>query len=154
MAAVPGALHDAVTAVAQAHSELSLVVREFYPYISDMSYLRLDPGLDFTALTANLPTWRDPVYPTRPGAYTLPLGEIARLDLPIVNFGPYGAGVHERGERVLMSYSFGILPQLIHEVIERLGNLTPRKPGPRLAHHTRQIQSARRCEREGQTWQA
>jgi arginine utilization protein RocB len=39
----------------------------------------------------------------------------------VINLGPYGRGVHQSGEGVLMSYSFGILPQLIYEVIERLG---------------------------------
>ena len=39
----------------------------------------------------------------RDGDYTLPLAEIAALGLPVVNFGPYGAGAHQHGERLLMS---------------------------------------------------
>jgi arginine utilization protein RocB len=39
----------------------------------------------------------------------------------MINLGPYGWGAHQRGERLLQSYSFGVLPQLIVEVIERLG---------------------------------
>ena len=35
--------------------------------------------------------------------------------------GVYGRGAHQRGEAVLMSYSFGTLPRLIWEVVERLG---------------------------------
>jgi len=88
-----------------------------------MSYLRLDPHMDLTTLTDNIPIWQEPGTPARPGSYTLPLSAIQLLSLPVVNLGPYGRGVHQRGERVLMSYSFGVLPQLLYEVIERLGQL-------------------------------
>jgi arginine utilization protein RocB len=131
VAATDGPLHDAIAAVAAAHPELDLVRRDFYPYISDMSYLRLDPGADTSALTANMPVWRDPTPGVAPraGAYTLPLDQIRALGLPVVDLGPYGRGVHQRGERVLMSYSFDILPRLLWEVIARLGE--PAEPtGP------------------------
>ena len=52
----------------------------------------------------------------RPGSYHLPFKDIQELGLPIVNFGPYGFGAHQRGERVLMSYSFGVLPQLLYDL--------------------------------------
>jgi arginine utilization protein RocB len=97
-----------------------LLIREFYPYISDLSYLRLDPGMDLTALKANMPLWSDD-FPPASGGYSLPFEEIRRLGLPMINLGPYGWGAHQRGERLLQSYSFGVLPQLILEVIERLG---------------------------------
>jgi len=32
--------------------------------------------------------------------------------------------VHQPGERVLMSYSFGVVPQLLYETIERLAHVT------------------------------
>jgi arginine utilization protein RocB len=121
VAATPCALHEAVMAMAAAHPEHQLVVREFYPYISDMSYLRLDAGTALGALTENMPMWRAEGAPAQPGTYTLPLAEIARLGMPVVNLGPYGAGAHQRGERLLMSYSFGTLPHLLTETIERLG---------------------------------
>jgi arginine utilization protein RocB len=120
--ASPGALHEAMAAVAAGHPELQLRTIEFYPYISDMSYLRLDPGMDLSALKANMPLWSDE-FPPASGTYSLPLDEIARLGLPMINLGPYGWGAHQRGERLLQSYSFGVLPQLIVEVIERLSAL-------------------------------
>jgi arginine utilization protein RocB len=120
--ATPGALHNAMATVAATHPELQIQLQEFYPYISDMSYLRLDPGMDLTALKANMPLWSDAL-PASSGAYSLPLDEIARLGLPTINLGPYGWGAHQRGERLLQSYSFGVLPHLIMEVVERLGAL-------------------------------
>ncbi|HEV7129700.1 MAG TPA: M20/M25/M40 family metallo-hydrolase, partial [Ktedonobacterales bacterium] len=120
VAATNGALHAAVRAVMAVHPELDLIERAYYPYISDMSYLRLDAGVDTAALTANMPVWTEPAAAPRPGAYSLPLEEMRALDLPVVNLGPYGRGAHQRGEAVLMSYSFGVLPQLLWEVIEEL----------------------------------
>jgi len=120
--AAPAALHEAMASVAAAHPELQLQTVEFYPYISDMSYLRLDPGMYLAALKANMPLWSDE-FPPVGGAYSLPLDEIARLGLPMINLGPYGWGAHQRGERLLQSYSFGVLPQLIVEVVERLSAL-------------------------------
>jgi arginine utilization protein RocB len=127
VAATPGPLHEAVHAVAAAHPELHFEVQEFFPLISDMSYLRLDPDIDPTALIANLPIWNDAPMPAgsaRPGSYKLPLEAMRQLNLPVVNLGPYGKGAHQPGERVLMSYSFRELPQLVYEVIEHLARET------------------------------
>ncbi len=119
--AAPSPLHVAVERMIAAHPDLDLVIEEFFPYLSDMSYLRLEPGIDVAALTANMPVWRDADTPPRPGAYTLPLAAIRALDLPVIDLGPYGFGAHQRGERLLMSRSYGWLPALVHEVIVRLG---------------------------------
>jgi len=124
LAATPCLLHDVVAGVAAAHPELHLEVQEYYPFISDMSYLRLDPSIDLAALKANIPTWQEPGTTARPGSYSLPLTAIEELGLPAINLGPYGGGAHQCSERALMSYSFGTLPQLLYEVIERLGQLT------------------------------
>jgi arginine utilization protein RocB len=121
IAATPCPLHEAVAQVAAAHPDLNLSVEEFYPFISDMSYLRLDAHDDLSALMDNMPVWRADGATARGGDYTLPLKEIAALDLPVVNFGPYGVGAHHRGERLVMSYSFETLPRLLLETIERLG---------------------------------
>ena len=85
-----------------------------------MSYLRLDPDFETTALTANIPTWQEQITTNRAGGYHLPLAAIQQLNLSVINLGPYGKGAHQTGERALMSYSFGVLPQLLCEVIERL----------------------------------
>jgi len=83
----------------------------------------LDPAIDPAALIANLPIWNDApmsAASARPGSYRLPLEAMRQLNLPVVNLGPYGKGAHQPGERVLMSYAFGALPQLVYEVIEHL----------------------------------
>lgn len=122
IAASPSPLHAAVEQVIAAHPDLGLVIEEFFPYLSDMSYLRLDPDVEVAALTANMPVWSEPDSPPWPGAYSLPFAAIRALDLPVVDLGPYGFGAHQRGERLLMSRSYGWLPQLVNEVIARLAD--------------------------------
>ena len=121
--ASPSPLHEAVAEVAAGHPEIPLVTCEYFPFLSDMSYLRLDSEMETLALTQNMPVWQTPGEPGYPGAYSLPLEAIRQLDLPVVNLGPYGKGAHQRGERVLMSYSFAVLPQLVYETIMKLATL-------------------------------
>lgn len=116
VAGTPCVLHEVIHAVAGAHPELRVL--EYFPFISDMSYLRLDTDVKTDALISNIPTWPDTS--RRPGAYHLPLEAIRELGLPVVDFGPYGKGAHQAGERLLMSYAFDALPRLLNEVIERL----------------------------------
>ncbi len=120
VAATRCALHDVIADVAAAHSDLRLRVREYFPFLSDMSYLRLDADVDVSGLTMNMPVWQEAGASPRPGAYSVPFEAIRALNLPVINLGPYGHGAHQRGERVLMSYAFTTLPMLLFETIERL----------------------------------
>lgn len=120
LAPAPGPLQDAVDAVVLAHPEIALVQQPYFPYLSDMSYLCLDPDLDVTALAENMPIWQSDKLPTRSGTYALPIEAMQRLGVPAINWGPFGRGAHQRDEAVLMSYSFGVLPQLLLETIEYL----------------------------------
>ena len=119
VSATPGPLQDAITEVITAHPEIPLVQQEYFPYLSDLSYLRLDADVDPSVLKANMPIWKEPTAQETRGYY-LPLETIEKLNIPVVNFGVYGQGAHQRNEAVLMSYSFGTLPELICETIERL----------------------------------
>ncbi len=114
-----GPLRDAIAEVIRAHPEIPLVQQDYFPYLSDLSYLRLSAGNDPSVLKANMPIWKEPSVQGARGYY-LPLETIEKLNMPVVNFGVYGQGAHQRNEGVLMSYSFGTLPELICETIERL----------------------------------
>jgi arginine utilization protein RocB len=119
VAPAPSELADAVHAVVEAHPELDVQERAYFPLLSDLSYLRLDRPEDLGALSRNMPVWQEAAH-DRAGGYSLPSALIRRLDLPIVNVGPYGRGVHQPGEAVLRSYSFGVVPQLLYELVQRL----------------------------------
>ncbi len=114
-----GLLKDAITEVMEAHPEIPLVQQAYFPYLSDLSYLRLDADSNPAVLKANMPIWKEPTAQGTRGYY-LPLEVIEKLNIPVVDFGVYGQGAHQRNEGVLMSYSFGTLPELICETIERL----------------------------------
>jgi len=114
-----GPLQDALTEVIAAHPDVQLVQQEYFPYLSDLSYLHLDADIDSSVLKANMPIWQEPEA-QEAGSYYLPLEAIEKLNIPVVNFGVYGQGAHQRNEGVLMSYSFGTLPELMCETIERL----------------------------------
>ena len=114
-----GPLQEAITEVMAAHPEIPLMRQAYFPYLSDLSYLRLDDGIDTSVLKANMPVWKEQTNRESRGYY-LPLEAIKKLNIPVVNFGVYGQGAHQRNEGVLMSYSFGTLPELICETIEGL----------------------------------
>src|SRR5258708_39965475 len=80
VAASPCPLHDAVAAVAAAHPEVSLRVEEYFPYLADLSYLRLDAETDIAPVMANMPDRRDPPAPGRPGAQAQRLQGIRAAD--------------------------------------------------------------------------
>lgn len=121
IAPAPGPLHDAIRAVVADHPEAKLRLLDYYPYISDMSYLSLDPGTDVAALAANMPVWQPAGEARTAHGYSVPLDEMAQLHLPVVNIGPHGKGIHQRGERVAMHFSFETVPTLIAEAIARMG---------------------------------
>jgi arginine utilization protein RocB len=119
---VPGSLQDAVQSVIAAHPEAQLELRPYFPYLSDMSYLYLEPALDLSFVQANMPVWSSPDQEALPGAYHLPLAEMQQLSLPVINWGPFGRGAHQRDEAVLMPYTFAKLPQLLYEVLLHLAS--------------------------------
>jgi arginine utilization protein RocB len=120
--AVASPLLDALREVIATRPDDRLVEEEYFPLLSDMSYLRLDPSVDATAIRMQTPTWRDEPSggALPPGAYSLPLEAMRALDMPVINIGPYGRDIHQRGERALASFTFETAPQVIAEVIARL----------------------------------
>jgi len=90
-----------------------IVVRQFFPYISDMSFVTLsDDEAGITGYTANMPAWGN--------KHTVPFEEIRRLQVPIVNIGPYGFDAHKKWERLEITYSLEIVPRLMDQVIRYL----------------------------------
>lgn len=88
-------------------------MRKFYPYISDLSYAAApqeENAVD--SLKQNMPGF---------GAkYSLPLEEMQRLNLPVVNIGPFGKDAHKFTERLERGYSFNVAPQLVYKTIMKL----------------------------------
>lgn len=116
-----GALLEAVRAVAARHAAEGVVLHEFFPLLSDLSYMQSNGKTHTGALETNMPLWSDaPPDPTRAG-YHIPFATIADAHIEgVVNIGVFGQCGHQRGERVLMPYSFATVPQMVYETIMEL----------------------------------
>lgn len=115
------ATHNAINQTGKEFG-IQITMHDFYPYISDMSYLKLEPEIHSSLknITEQIPVWdiQDPLNPNRK-VYSLSLEKIARLNLPLVNIGPYGFDAHKRRERVEKFYTFQVLPKIIDRAVRR-----------------------------------
>jgi arginine utilization protein RocB len=88
-------------------------IRQFFPYISDMSFVALsDDEESIKSLEKNMPTWGE--------EYRLNVEDIRALNVPVCNIGPYGFDAHKKYERVELSYSLEMVPFLTYSVIRHL----------------------------------
>lgn len=106
--AVEKAVHDV-----KSESKHPIVIRKFYPYISDLSFCAITANEDqLKALINNMPAW--------PEKYSLPVESIKALNVPVVNIGPFGKDAHKLTERVHIPYSFNTMPKILFGTVEQL----------------------------------
>jgi arginine utilization protein RocB len=110
------ALLDAVKdsiALVQKHSEKPIVVKMFYPYISDSSFMALSDDPDeLVALEKNMPSWGT--------KYNHPIEDILKINVPVVNIGTFGKDGHSLTERVHIKYTFENVPNMTYNTIRSL----------------------------------
>ncbi|MDA8353252.1 MAG: M20/M25/M40 family metallo-hydrolase [Firmicutes bacterium] len=88
-------------------------VRNFFPYISDMSFVAIsDDREGLSSLEKNMPAWGT--------KHQMNVDAIRALDVPAVNIGPYGMDAHKQWERVEVAYSMETVPNLNYRVIKDL----------------------------------
>ena len=108
---------NVIGAVERAANEMDtdykIVYRKFFPYIADLSYAAApsDPKI-IAALKNNIPGFGV--------KYDLPLAEMADLNLPVLNIGPFGKDAHQFTERLEKTYSFEVAPELVYKTIDHL----------------------------------
>ncbi len=106
------ALDKAVAAVQPAYSK-PIVVRDFFPYISDMSFVALsDDEAALETAAKNNPSWGSKLL--------VNYQDVRRLNVPVVNIGPYGLDAHKKYERMELEYSLEAVPNLTNMVIKEL----------------------------------
>lgn len=106
------ALDEAVEIIQPAYSE-PIVTRNFFPYISDMSFVALsDDEEGIQAVANNNPGWGTKHY--------VNYQDIRDINVPVINIGPYGIDAHKKYERMEMTYSLEIVPNLTNHVIKKL----------------------------------
>lgn len=106
------ALDEAVEEI-QPHYEHPIVTKNFFPYISDMSFVALsDNEEELKAVETNNPAWGSKHY--------VEYQDIRDINVPVVNIGPYGIDAHKKFERAEMEFSFDIVPNLTKLVIDKV----------------------------------
>jgi len=92
---------------------IRLDLEEYHRGISDLSYCMLqDAGAVINTVKDNCPAWDR--------AYHLPLEDIAQIDAPALNMGPWGRDVHKFTERIHVPFSRVILPKLLERLVKKL----------------------------------
>lgn len=89
---------------------------EFFQGICDLSYLGFQgSAFDVFCMAANTPGWGS--------IYRVALKEMMELDVPVINLGPSGKDPHKPTERLCLSYSLEIFPQLLREAVDAFGEM-------------------------------
>ena len=106
------ALDQAVEAI-QPEYPHPIVTRNFFPYISDMSFMALSDDEDgINAVSKNNPGWGT--------KHHVEFQDIRDINVPVINIGPYGLDAHKKLERMEMKYSLEIVPNITNLVIQNL----------------------------------
>jgi arginine utilization protein RocB len=106
------ALKAAIAKVSPAYDK-PIVTRHFFPYISDMSFINMsDNEEEIEAVVNNSPAWGSKI--------NIDFNDIRSISVPVINIGPYGFDAHKKYERVEITYSTEVVPNLTNEVIRRL----------------------------------
>lgn len=88
-------------------------LRQFFPGISDMSFLGcVEPPGELAVMANNTPAWGTRI--------RYDYGVLQTLDLPTINIGPWGRDYHQRTERVYTPYAFAEVPELIWRIVADL----------------------------------
>lgn len=95
------------------NEKIDFTMKQFFPYLSDSSYLMIDETPQEIAKMKNN-------FPLVEQLYPLPYEKMRELNIPAVDIGVYGKGAHTWKERVYKPYSFGILPKLIRNYTQKI----------------------------------
>lgn len=104
--------------IAEAKAEFNetLVISEHFASISDLSYVGFQGKREeLVPLAHNTPGWGV--------IYDIDLDNLLKLDIPVVNLGPWGKDAHKFMERMDLEYSLEVVPRLLESLIEKLAKL-------------------------------
>lgn len=91
-------------------SKYNIAIKKFYPYISDLSYAAAPREANaIDSLKNNMPGWGE--------RYNLPIEAMQKLNLPVLNIGPFGKDAHKYTERLERDYSFNVAPRLVYATV-------------------------------------
>lgn len=85
----------------------------YFNGICDLSYVNYeDDGNGWTAFESNTPVWGD--------TYSIPFEDMAKLNGPVLNLGPFGKDAHQKTERLHVDSAFVEMPVMLETLIKSL----------------------------------
>ncbi|MEI3612961.1 M20/M25/M40 family metallo-hydrolase [Pseudogracilibacillus sp. SO30301A] len=88
-----------------------IVAKNFFPHISDMSFIAMSDNMhEIEYKVKNTPSWGE--------KFHVAYEDVFDLNIPVINIGPYGMDGHKKLERMEMTYSLEIVPNLTNHVIQ------------------------------------
>lgn len=101
---------ESVVGTARRDHGVDLSMKEYFAGICDLCYLGFQgSAMDMLSVASNTPGWGS--------VYRIALGELKKLDVPVLNLGPSGKDPHKATERLRLSYSLEIFPRLLREAV-------------------------------------
>ena len=101
---------EKIASAFSAESGEVMKLQQFFPSLTDSSYLKIDDDDDSVVMLKNC-------FPGYEKLYPVPLETAKALNIPAVNYGVWGKDCHKWTERIYMPYSFGKLPDFIAKTI-------------------------------------
>jgi len=100
-------------AYARANHQVELIKQNYFGGISDLSYTGLQyPANSMLPLIRNMPLWNQ--------GYTVPLQEMEKFEVPVLNLGPIGRDAHQWSERLHVDYAFDTLKTMLNYCIHTI----------------------------------
>lgn len=101
------------TELAQKEYAMPIERVHYFNGICDLSYVNgSGEGRGWQSFERNTPVWKD--------VYSVPFAEMAALQAPVINIGPFGKDAHKRTERLYMKHAFEQLPFLLEQWIKQI----------------------------------
>lgn len=106
-------VQNCIAAVQQSAKQefgLQVEVGHYFNGISDLSYVNYQGDVSgWGAYESNSPVWN--------ATYSIPFGDMEKLQAPVLNVGPFGKDAHKRTERLHKRSAFVETPVLVEQVI-------------------------------------
>lgn len=81
----------------------------YFNGICDLSYCQFNESKDWKSYENNTPVWGK--------TYTIPFDEIATIDAPVLNVGPFGKDAHQISERLHIKSGLEEMPKMLEKLI-------------------------------------
>ncbi|QHS22658.1 M20/M25/M40 family metallo-hydrolase [Virgibacillus sp. MSP4-1] len=106
-------VHDFVQQLFRDRHQMAVESIEFFPGLSDLSFIGPMTSRQKTRqLKMNMPIDEK--------GYTFDHDALHEITMPVLNIGPFGKDPHQWTERLELTYSFDVLPDVLTHAIERI----------------------------------